>query len=188
MDEESPPPPPEKPSQVPSWVMLGFILGALFVLALPRRPAMGPDSRLAIETPPPAPARQAEAPQVTTIEAVFASWGKYAVWSDDTTEVALWNPATKSFSEFYEVIRNGDRYYFRSITSLTRPILEHGVDVEGSPLEFTETERQRREWLGQVGKEDLKALTESANQQFGPNNTPVSPVEPSPIPTAPPEK
>jgi hypothetical protein len=43
MDEETPSKPlPEKPSQVPSWVTLGFVLGALFVLALPKRPAVAP--------------------------------------------------------------------------------------------------------------------------------------------------
>lgn len=185
MDEEPPQEPAKgKPSQVPSWVMLGFILGALFVLALPRRPATGTDARPVIEAAPAEPVRPAGAPQLTTIEAVFAAWGKYAVWSDDTTEVALWNPETKSFSEFYEVLRNGDTYYFRSITSLSRPILEHGVIVDGSPLEFTETVRQRREWLSQMGKEDLKALSESVHQQFGP---PYSPGAQPPT-EAPPKK
>jgi len=167
MDEEPPSqPPPGKPSQVPSWIMLGFVLGALFVLALPRRPSIGPEIRPSAEATPQAPARPADRPQITTIEAVFAAWEKYAVWSDDTTEVALWSASTRSFSECYEVLRNGDARYFRSIGRLTRPILEHGI-VDGSPLEFTETVRQRNEWLGQMGKEDMKALSESVKQQFG---------------------
>jgi hypothetical protein len=167
MEEETPSQPvPGKPSQVPSWVMLGFILGALFVLALPRRSPVEPESRTVREVPPAKPATAVETPQITTIEAVFASWDKYAMWSNDTTEVALWNSDTKGFSDCYEVLRVGDAYYFRSIPRLTRPILAHGM-AEGSPLEFTETVRQRSEWLSEVGKENLKALSESVNQQFG---------------------
>ena len=56
-----------------------------------------------------------EPPQLTTIEAVFATWGKNAVWSDDITEVALWNDRDKAYSDFYEVRRYGGAYYFRTI-------------------------------------------------------------------------
>ena len=130
MDEEPPSqPPPGKPSQVPSWIMLGFVLGALFVLALPRRPSIGPEIRPSAEATPQAPARPADRPQITTIEAVFAAWEKYAVWSDDTTEVALWSASTRSFSECYEVLRNGDARYFRSISRLPRPILERDAPL-----------------------------------------------------------
>ena len=118
MDEEVPPPRPSKPSQIPSWVMLGFVLGAAFVLALPRRreaPASPPS-----EAGEPAPAiKYVVAPHLTTIEAVFAEWGKYAVWDNDVTEVALWNADSKEFSDFYEVVRIGDATYFRSIPRLT---------------------------------------------------------------------
>ena len=162
MDEESPPP-AAKPSQVPSWVTLGFILGALFVLALPRKADVAPQ-----QGPAPAarPARPAEPARIATIEAVFAAWERYAVWSDDTTEVALWSPETKSFSDCYEVNRVGDAYYFRTIPGLSRPILAHGV-VEGSPLEFTETARQRQQWLGEVEKENQRAFLEGVHQSFG---------------------
>jgi hypothetical protein len=74
-----------------------------------------------------------------------------------TTEVALWSPDTKSFSDCYEVVKVDGENYFRPITSLTRPVLTHGV-VENSPLQFTETERQRKEWLGEVQKENWKAF------------------------------
>jgi len=163
MEEESPPPPP-KPSQVPSWVTLGFALGALFVIALPRRAPVAQEVLPVVE---PAPAKP-EAPRpISTIEAVFAAWDKYAVWSDDTTEVALWDTEKKSFSECYEVLRVGDGYYFRSILHLTRPILTHGV-VDGSPLQFTETARQRDEWLADVSKENLRALSEGAHDALAP--------------------
>ena len=167
MEDETPSEPaPRKPSQVPSWVTLGFVLGALFVLALPRR-AAEPVPRPAAAEGAPKSARPPEAPRLTTIEAVFAAWDKYAVWSDGTTEVALWNPDTKSFSDCYEVARVGEAAYFRSITSLTRPILTHGV-VEESPLQFTETARQRQEWLGEVGSEKWKAIGEGMRRSLAP--------------------
>ena len=171
MDEDEPEPnPSRKPSAVPSWVTLGFGLGALFVLALPRHAEVEHDPGPVIEAPVTRPVRPPEAPRITTIEAVFAAWDKYAVWSNDTTEVALWNSETQSYSDCYEVLRTGNGYFFRSITSLTRPILTHGV-VDESPLQFTETARQRAEWLGEVRKENLKALSDSITR-------------PAPTPTA----
>jgi len=161
-DEAEAAPPPKKPSQVPSWVTLGFVLGALFVLALPRRgeePVARPPADAPVQAPPKPPA----APRMTTIEAVFSAWEKYAVWSNDTTEVALWSPEAMSYSECYEVLRTPAGYFFRSIPRLTRPVLTHGV-VNESPLQFTETVRQRQEWLGEVDRENLKALSEAARQ------------------------
>ncbi len=173
MDDDNPSEPVQrKPSQIPSWVTLGFVLGALFVLALPRRAAVDPAARPAKEAAEDRPAKPAAAPRVTTIEAVFAAWDKYAVWSNDTTEVALWNPDTMSYSECYEVLRTANGYYFRSISKLSRPVLTHGV-VDESPLQFTETSRQRQEWLGEVDRENLKALSEAARQTL-----PVAAPEP----------
>jgi hypothetical protein len=172
MDEDKPSNPlPEKPSQIPSWVTLGFVLGALFVLALPRSVPVAPAPAAHEAEPQPDP--PAEPPRLTTIEAVFASWDKYAVWSDDTTEVALWDAATKRFSDCYEVIRTGNDYYFRSIPRLTRPVLTHGV-VENSPLEFTETVRQREEWLDAVHRENWKALAEGARDALAPAQVPAA--------------
>ena len=163
MDEDPPPAAPGKPSQVPSWVTLGFVLGALFVLALPRK--AGEPAQPA-PVPQAAPSRPAEPARLSTIEAVFAAWDRFAVWSGDTTEVALWSPETKSFSECYEVYRSGDNYYFRSIPSLTRPVLTHGVQAE-SPLEFTESARQRQQWLDEVTRENQKAFLDGVHQSFG---------------------
>ena len=127
--------------------MLGFILGAGFVLALPRREAR-PDPQAAAR---PAAAPQVLAiptapPRVTTVEAIFATWGKYAVWDNDLTEIGVWSPSAGRFADFFEVLRFADNVYFRSIPQLTRPVLTHGIP-SGSPLEFTETEAQRHEWL-----------------------------------------
>jgi hypothetical protein len=142
MDEPAKTYPPSVPrlSKTPSWVTLGFILGALFVWALPRvEDAASPPAR------PPIAVRL-ERPQATEIEAVFAEWGHFAVWDNDLTEVALWDVDKRSYSICYEVLRNGESLYFRSIPRLTRPVLTHGLHGT-MPLQFTETEAMRREWL-----------------------------------------
>ena len=179
MDEEAPAP-PTKPSQIPSWVTLGFVLGALFVLAWPRRSADAPEARPVVEAEP---KQQAPAPRMATIDAVFQAWGGGAVWSDGTTEVALWSSDTKSYSECYEVVRVDGEFYYRPIPSQTRPILTHGIP-ENSPLQFTETERQRQEWLGEVRKENWKAFTEG-ERGGGPPQTSTgedqAPYVPTPV-------
>jgi len=140
--------PAAKLSKTPSWVMLGFILGAVFVAALP--PWRQPPPPEATPGPAPEPARNPPASRepapLTTIEAVFAEWQRHAVWSDDTTEVALWNIREKAFTDFYEVRRLGDALYFRTIPKLTRRVLTHGKPLPESPLQFTETEEQYQEW------------------------------------------
>lgn len=169
MDDETPETKTrEKPSQVPSWVTLGFVLGALFVVALPKRAPEAPPAAPAVEE---APAKPAAAPQISTIEAVFTAWDRYAVWSDDTTEVALWDSGTKSFSDCYEVLKTPNGYYFKSIPELSRPVLSHGV-AENSPLQFTETERQRQEWLDAVHKENMRALSAGAADALAPSQAP----------------
>lgn len=151
MDEDEPPqksypPSVSKMSKTPSWIMLGFVLGALFVLALPdRRPR--PEMPAPARKPEPAaPAVPRDPPPLSRIEAVFEEWGKYAVWHEDTTEVALWDPAENRYSDFYEVRKVNGAPYFRSIPKLTRRAIDHGKPLEGSPLQFTETEEQYREW------------------------------------------
>jgi hypothetical protein len=143
-ERESPP----KMSMIPSWVMLGFVLGALFVGTLPPLKKQQPAPPVA----PPAfkntPAAAPPAlPQLSTIEAVFSVWGENAVWDHDTTEVALWNTDLNRFADFYEVRRVGDLYYFRTIPKLTRRIINHGKQLPvNCPLQFTETEAQYLEW------------------------------------------
>ena len=140
------PPTPSKLSKTPSWVMLGFILGALFVWMLPREEvAPAPPAVARKPAPPPGPTRTVIT-SLTRIEAVFEAYGQPAVWDNELTEVALWNSETKSFSEFYEVKRTHDALYYRSIPKLTRLIVRHGKPLPNSPLQFTETEEQYREW------------------------------------------
>jgi hypothetical protein len=132
--------------------MLGFALGALFVLALPRRQV--PPERPNVPRPPVTALTPA---RVTTVEAVFAEWGKYAMWERDVTQIALWNSDTAGFTDAFEVVRLGENLYFRSIPRLSRPLLTHGVPSD-SPLEFTETEEQRQQWLKETAQESWKAL------------------------------
>ena len=166
------PPTPSKLSKTPSWVMLGFILGALFVWMLPHdeKPAAPPEPVRKIV--PPEPARTALT-TLTTIEAVFEAWGKYAVWDNELTEVALWNSTTGSFSECYEVKRSGDALHYRSILKLThRPITDRRK-ISESPLLFTETEEQYRNWL------------EHGRSEPPPPPPTLATPEPSPVKTPP---
>jgi hypothetical protein len=133
------PPSVSRLSKTPSWVTLGFVLGALFVWALPRPEKVAPPAAKPMTV-------SLDRPKATEIEAVFAVWGHYAVWENDLTEVALWDVDKHSYSICYEVLRNGETFYFRSIPRLTRPVLTHGIHVT-TPLLFTETEAMRREWL-----------------------------------------
>ena len=168
MDDETPVSrPAAKPSQAPSWAMLGFALGALFVLALPRRQTA--PERPAV--PRPAPVALSPA-RMTTIEAVFALWGKYAVWDRDVTQVALWNSDTGGYTDRFEVVRLSDGTYFRSIPRLSRPILTHGVPAD-SPLEFTETDEQRQQWLKENAEASWRALRDTLP-------APLAPPKPTP--------
>jgi len=155
-----------KPSQIPSWVSLGFALGALFVMALPRHSA--PD---APEPVAPEPALKAVTPsRVSTIEAVFSDWGKYAQWNGSLTEVGLWNPETRSYSDLFEVVKVGDSLYFRSIPALTRPVAKTEAPIE-CPLEFAEAGHAES---FSMDKRDVGALTKSFQETFGPTELPKS--------------
>ena len=177
-DDVPPPPPPGRLSMIPSWVMLGFVLGAVFVWAFQRQspPTSKPP---AIAARPAAAAEPAShpivlgPPRLTAIEAVFEEWGHYAVWDDDTTEVALWNGEAKAFTDYFEVFRANDRFYFRSIPRLTRPLMTRGIK-ENSPLQFTETAAQHEEWMRQVREENVRAFTGAARETFNPSHDSVS--------------
>src|SRR5687767_9381457 len=128
--EDVPAVPRSRLSKTPSWVTLGFILGALFVWTLPRE-----DKRSAatLSSQTPAQVVQLERPKLTEVEAVFAEWERFAVWNNNVTQVAMWDTEKRSFSICYEVLRQSGDYYFRSIPQLTRPVLTRGVP-ENAPL------------------------------------------------------
>jgi len=159
---------PAKMSKTPSWAMVGFLLGAAFVWNFKRD---GDKNVVAA----PLPSARTEWPKsvlvppspLTTIEAVFADWGQHAVWENGVTELALWRSETKNFSEFYEVRKVGDVPYFRSIPKLTRLVIHHGVPLPNSPLQFTETEEQYREWL-EHGRFERKPAATLPPSLFGP--------------------
>jgi len=130
----------------PSWVMLGFVVGAGFIWALPNRrtAVVEPEIRAVA----PVPVRTV--PQLTTIEAVFAEWGQYAVWDRDITQVALWSSETKSYSECYEVVRSSGGW-LSSVDPAAHPARAHPRRALGLlPVAVcTETEAQRAEWLAE---------------------------------------
>jgi hypothetical protein len=140
MDDDTPtesrPRPPAKMSMTPSWVMLGFVLGAFFVWALPKPEKKPPSPPAPVERAPEQMMLASRLPRETDVEAVFAQWDRYAIWENDVTEVAYWSEETRSFSNFFEVLRLGDRLFFRSIPQLTRPLIKRGVEAH-SPLLFT---------------------------------------------------
>lgn len=153
MDDDDNPPEktyplsPAKMSKTPSWIMLGFVLGALFVLALPPRTPKPPPAPPPA-APAPAPREAREPPPLSRIEAVFEVWGQHAVWDGEKkTEVALWDPKEEAFSDFYEVRQIDGKLYFRSIPRLTRRVISRGKPMPDCPLRFTETEEQYQEWL-----------------------------------------
>jgi len=143
--------PREKLSKTPSWIMVGFVLGVLAVLGFqhelrrnePPAPAGPANERPVPEAPPANVTALTDQPSLAVIEAVFAEWGGYALWEDERTEVALWNSTTGGFTDFFEVVRLAEGYYFRSIPQLTRPLTE-AVPPSEAPLRFTEPESQRR--------------------------------------------
>jgi hypothetical protein len=125
---------PSRLSKTPSWITLGFVLGALFVYSLPRedksaRPNQQPS------TPP--QVQRLERPKISDIEAVFEEWGRYAQWADDITQVALWDTEKHDYSIFYEVFRYGGNYYFRSISRIQRFVSPEEIRLPpNSPLRF----------------------------------------------------
>jgi hypothetical protein len=174
-DETDAPVRPTKPSNAPSWAMLGFVFGALFIWALPHHEAP-PAPAVTVLAATPAPVSASFRPsRLTLIEDVMAEWSRYAVWQNDLTEVALWNSEKKSFADCYEVMRSGENFYVRSIPRLTRPPLTHGVPAE-SPLQFTEPQAQRDEWLRERNQLTFRAISEAAQQ-----NIPAIGAKPAPV-------
>jgi len=174
-----------KMSKTPSWVMLGFGLGALFVYALMRRDESTAPSTVSVRiVEAPKPAAPRSPPLLTEIEAVFDVWSEHAIWFGDTTEVAYWNRQERRFSDFYEVRRIAGTYYFRSIPELTRRIIRHGKERPDSPLQFTETEEQYREWRehGRTERRLEGELRPRPGLPLPPTSPRVVPVTPPPLP------
>ena len=181
-------PPPAKPSPVPSWVILGFILGGLCVYTFFRsaHPVAPSPSAAAAETPAPEaihPVLRAQPlSRFLAVQELFAQSASYAVWENDTTQISVYDPDLGQFGECYEVTRRGEDYYFRTITSLTRPILTHGVP-KNSLVEFTETAASRAQWLKDVSDENWRSFSNGVHEGMSQTPTP-----PPPAPAGPPAK
>lgn len=175
-------------SKTPSWVMLGFVLGALCMLALPSRREAMPAPAEAVPPTPPPPEPPRPPPPLSRIEAVFERYGDAATWSDGTTEVALWDAATERFADLYEVRKLEGKLYFRSIPALTRRVISHGKPNPDSPLQFTETEEQYREWYDHGRRE--RPIEQLWQKPPLPPRSPVvaPPVTPSASPAVTPPK
>lgn len=170
MPAQAPQPSRDKLSKVPSWIMLGVVLGGIGfygvqgffeerrekkqarppppAASIPARPASAPEDAGAGN--PPAPAKNDPHMSLFAIDAVFRAHGASAVWEHDLTELVLWNPATQSYSTGVEVLRSGDTYYYRLLDRLTRPVLTEGVDPNApirltEPASYQERRRQQRQ-------------------------------------------
>ncbi|MBK9991533.1 MAG: hypothetical protein IPP19_12545 [Verrucomicrobia bacterium] len=157
----------EKLSTTPSWIMVGFIIGAMFAYGVQREVAR---RNQLTPPPPPAPAPVKVEPQksaaaikdrasLAAIENVFTQYESQAVWRHDITEVALWNAETNKFSEFFEVMRSGEYYYYRTLPHLTRPVIRHNVNPD-LPLRFTEPEDVQLKRLKETSSVWLPPSTE----------------------------
>lgn len=189
MDDEEPqktyPLSPAKMSKTPSWVMLGFLLGAAFVWGFKRDTAKPPAVAPVTLTEWPKAVKVTPSP-LTTIEALFAEWGDNAVWEDERTEVAMWRSETGAYSEFYEVRKIGGELFFRSIPKLTRRIVRSGTPLPASaPLQFTESERHYREWL-QQGREKNLPEPLAPSRSRGTSPLPPPPIDGAVAPLDPP--
>jgi hypothetical protein len=131
--EESPPASRSKPSKIPSWIMLGFLLGALFVWALPR--PRTPAVAQAPVTPVISALALAVHPRFSDLEASFTEWQQYASWTGDVTYVVMWDAETKTYRDCYEVLRRSDELFFRSVPRPRNFRARNNVP-ENSPLQF----------------------------------------------------
>jgi hypothetical protein len=169
----------KRPSMTPSWVMLGFAAGVLFMWLL--RATVDEASPPEPPVPEPPPARVSTPPKPMEIEAVFEQYGEYARWANDLTEVVLWNRGAQEVIDRFEIRRVGDTLYFRTIPQLTRRVLNHGVP-DNLPIQFTETEAQYQQWQKDVAKENGRQVAKGIIEAFSGR----SPKDATDTPPAPP--
>jgi hypothetical protein len=168
----------KRPSMTPSWVMLGFAAGVLFMWLL--RATVEETAEPVAPAIEPPPARVSTPPKPMEIEAVFEQYGEYARWANDLTEVVLWNRGAQEIIDRFEVRRVGDSLYFRTIPRLTRRVLDHGVP-DNLPIQFTETEAQYQQWLKDVAKENGRQVAKGIIEAFS-GRSPKDSSEPPPVP------
>lgn len=126
--------PREKASKIPSWIMVGFVLGALSFYTVsdyfgsrektpPPAPADPESATVPAPSPSPQPAPAPQPPDTSSknsplidnsrqmtlfaIDAIFRQWEVNAMWEYGTTQVVFWNPADEKYSTAVEVFRLG---------------------------------------------------------------------------------
>lgn len=159
----------EKASKIPSWIMVGFVLGALSFYTVgdyfgsrEKTPAPAPAASASAAQPAPSsePAPAPQPPDTSTkasplidnsrqmtlfaIDAIFRQWEVNAMWEYGTTQVVFWNPEDKQYSTAVEVFRLGSddtgyEYYYRRISRLTRTPIRDDSRPD-APIIFTESE------------------------------------------------
>lgn len=145
-----------KLSQVPSWIMLGFVVGVITMwlfrsapdpVAVPVAAPAAAEAEVEEEADAIAGERAAPAGGALSMEIVAALWDEYrayAFWNEDKTQIAVWNSEQLGFTDRYEVLRTLEADYFRPIETFTRLTLP-GYGPENSPILYTETAEQRAE-------------------------------------------
>ncbi len=158
----APKPSPEKLSKAPSWMLIGFVAGILVAHSGIRyydthwKPIPAPPPE---PVRPPTPEEKAERaaknrPDLWLVEALFEQRAPEAIWQDNLTEIILWNAATNDFKDGVEVLRRGEKFYYRSIDKLTRLPLDQGV-APNATLVLTEPEAVR---LIRQGKAEVQVI------------------------------
>lgn len=153
--------PPKKPSHVPSWVMLGFVLGALTVWSLldtsPRATVAtdesgAPPAATTTRDDPTAenPLARPDRPSIEIVEALLELYRPFVFWDRGLTQIAVWNGRTAAYTDYFEVISTETGTYFRSLEALTWwPIENYGP--EESPIRFCETNEMRLRRFREAG-------------------------------------
>ena len=113
---------------VPLWLTLGFAMGLGFGWLAFRPAPRAPDGPLRAAPSPLPHVPESPRDRVTLgqLEELFMAWGGYAVWQDNRTQFAVWNGATGSHADFYEVHRHDGRFYFRTLPKADWPLIDHG--------------------------------------------------------------
>ena len=171
----------------PTWLATGLFLGCLMGWCLFRTaPAAAP--RVAVARPAPAPAVPATLSTLAEVENLFRLWGGYAVWEDDLTEIIVLRVQLgRLHPEYFQVVRVGRGFYFRTLSRLTRPLIDHG-ELARCPLAFTEPqwmhEQYYREHAGETpGAVRLEELV--ARGLLLPPRPPITAESAATIPTQP---
>lgn len=154
-EDDLPPTPKEKLSRTPSWIMVGFVIGCVFAYVANRevekRRSPAPRSEPAAQSAPVAPPETPPSMRLSQneVDAIFRQVFENAVWENDLTQIAVWNPLTKKFSDLVEVMRSGEYFYYRPLTKLTRPLITAEAE-SGVLVLFTETEAMREKRLESI--------------------------------------